>query len=80
MEVPSEIGRAEGSPQSDPRAQVLDSGPLFDALDRSIALNRTSGGSYAGTVDAEPGQWTLTLEVNRNDARVYRSVSRLVLK
>ena len=54
--------------------------PLNSRLDRRIALTRTSGGNYAGTVDAEPGQWMLTLEVNRNDARVYRSVSRLVLK
>jgi len=54
--------------------------PLNSRLDRKIALNRTSGGGYAGVVDAEPGQWALTLEVARNGARVYRSVSRLVLK
>jgi nitrogen fixation protein FixH len=54
--------------------------PLNSRLDRKIALGRTSGGDYAGATDAEPGQWALTLEVTRNGGRVYRSVSRLVLK
>ena len=54
--------------------------PLNSRLDRRIALARTSSGSYSGATDAGPGQWTLTLEVTRDDARVYRSVSRLVLK
>jgi nitrogen fixation protein FixH len=54
--------------------------PLNSRLDRRIALSRTSGGSFQGATDAEPGQWTLTLDIMRDDARVYRSVSRLVLK
>jgi nitrogen fixation protein FixH len=37
-------------------------------------------GGFQGATDAEPGQWTLTLDITRDDARVYRSVSRLVLK
>ena len=54
--------------------------PLNSRLDRRITLSRTSSGSFQGATDAEPGQWTLTLDILRNDARVYRSVSRLVLK
>jgi nitrogen fixation protein FixH len=38
------------------------------------------GGTFRGATDAEPGQWTLTLEVTRDKSRLYRSVSRLVLK
>ncbi len=54
--------------------------PLNSRLDRNIVLTRTPGGNFAGATDAEPGQWTLTLEVTRERTRVYRSVSRLVLK
>jgi nitrogen fixation protein FixH len=54
--------------------------PLNSRLDRGIALTRTPDGNFRGATDAEPGQWTLTLEVTRDQARAYRSVSRLVLK
>ncbi|MET0277958.1 MAG: FixH family protein [Pseudorhodoplanes sp.] len=54
--------------------------PLNSRLDRKIALARSPDGNFRGATDAEPGQWTLTLEVTRDEARAYRSVSRLVLK
>lgn len=54
--------------------------PLNSRLDHSFELTPATGGSYRGRADAEPGQWTLTLVVTRDQARVYRSVSRLVLK
>jgi nitrogen fixation protein FixH len=54
--------------------------PLNSRLDRKFVLTRTAAGTYRGATDAEPGQWTLTLEVMRDQTRVYRSVSRLVLK
>jgi nitrogen fixation protein FixH len=54
--------------------------PLNSRLDRAFALSPAGDGSYRGATDAEPGQWTLTLEVMRNQARLYRSTSRLVLK
>lgn len=54
--------------------------PLNARLDRRIVLSRMPGGGFQGATDAEPGQWTLTLDITRDDARVYRSVSRLVLK
>lgn len=54
--------------------------PLNSRLDRRFVLNRTATGAYRGSTDAEPGKWTLTLEVTRDQARLYRSVSRLVLK
>ena len=54
--------------------------PLNSRLDRSIVLQQMPGGTFRGATDAEPGQWTLTLEVTRDKSRLYRSVSRLVLK
>ena len=54
--------------------------PLNSRLDRKIALARSATGNFSGAIDAEPGQWTLTLDIERDHSRVYRSVSRLVLK
>lgn len=54
--------------------------PLNSRADRKFVLARTADGGYRGTTDAEPGQWTLTLDVMRDGVRVYRSESRLVLK
>jgi nitrogen fixation protein FixH len=54
--------------------------PLNARLDRIVVLKQVSGGTFRGMTDAEPGQWTLTLEVTRDQSRLYRSVSRLVLR
>jgi nitrogen fixation protein FixH len=54
--------------------------PLNARLDRIVVLKQVSGGTFRGTTDAEPGQWMLTLDVTRDQSRLYRSVSRLVLK
>lgn len=54
--------------------------PLNSRLDRKFALSRTPSGGFSGNTDAEPGQWTLTLDIARDDIRVYRSVGRVVLK
>ncbi len=54
--------------------------PLNSRLDRTFALSPAGDGTYRGATDAEPGQWTLTLQVTRDRTRLYRSTSRLVLK
>jgi nitrogen fixation protein FixH len=54
--------------------------PLNARLDHDIALNRVADGSFRGASEAAAGQWTLTLEVMRDGARVYRTKSRMVLK
>lgn len=54
--------------------------PLNSRFDRTIELTRTGDGVFHGVTDAAPGQWTLTIEAMRGETRVYRSVSRLVLR
>jgi nitrogen fixation protein FixH len=54
--------------------------PLNARLDHDIALNRMADGSFRGASDAAAGQWSLTLDVMRDGARVYRTKSRVVLK
>ena len=54
--------------------------PLNARLDRSVTLARVSDTTFRGMIDLPAGQWTLTLDVMREGNRIYRNVSRLVLK
>jgi nitrogen fixation protein FixH len=54
--------------------------PLNSRLDHDIALSRIADGSFHGATEATAGQWALTLEVNREGNRVFRTKSRVVLK
>ncbi|RKE67281.1 FixH family protein [Pseudorhodoplanes sinuspersici] len=54
--------------------------PLNARLDRTVVLSRIADGTFRGATDAPAGQWTLTLEVMRDQNRLYRSETRVVLK
>jgi nitrogen fixation protein FixH len=54
--------------------------PLNARLDRTIVLTRITNGTFRGITDAPAGQWTLSLDVMRNQDRLYRSDARVVLK
>lgn len=54
--------------------------PVTSRLDHTITLTQMPDGTFRGQADATPGQWILTLDVMRGDNRLYRSISRLVLK
>ena len=54
--------------------------PLNARLDRTIVLARATDGTFRGITDAPTGQWTLTIDVTRDQDRLYRSETRVVLK
>lgn len=54
--------------------------PLNAKLDRDMNLARVADGTFRGATDATAGQWTLTIDVTRDRERLYRNVSRVVLK
>ena len=54
--------------------------PATSQHDHFIALTQSPNGSFRGETQATPGQWILTLDVIRGETRLYRSVSRLMLK
>jgi nitrogen fixation protein FixH len=54
--------------------------PLNANLDRKMNLARVADGTFRGATDATAGQWTLTIDVTRDRERLYRNVSRVVLK
>jgi|GEM_PF-3528228 len=54
--------------------------PLNARLDRTVILTRIADGTFRGVTDAPAGQWTLTVDVMRDQNRLYRSETRVVLK
>lgn len=54
--------------------------PLNAKLDREMTLARVTEGTFRGVAEAQAGQWELTIDVMRDGRRVYRNVSRVVLK
>jgi len=54
--------------------------PASSQHDHVIPLTQTPDGAFSGQTEATPGQWILTLDVIRGETRLYRSVSRLMLK
>jgi nitrogen fixation protein FixH len=53
--------------------------PADERRDHLIALNDASTGRFHGAVWAEPGQWELIVDLYKDDARVFRSRSRVML-
>ena len=60
-------------------AQARLAHPADERRDHFIALNDASAGRFRGVTRAEPGQWELIVDLYRNDARVFRSRSRVTL-
>jgi nitrogen fixation protein FixH len=54
--------------------------PADERLDHVIAMERTNAGRFHGEAQAQPGQWELIVDLYRDDARVFRSRSRVTLK
>jgi nitrogen fixation protein FixH len=54
--------------------------PADERLDHVIALERTNAGRFHGETQAQPGQWELIVDLYRDDARVFRSRSRVTLR
>lgn len=48
--------------------------------DRDFLVLPTARGSFSATVDAPAGQWDLDIDLMRDDERVFRSRSRVVLQ
>ena len=54
--------------------------PADERLDHVIALRSNVPGIFHGQASAQPGQWDLTVDLYRGDARVFRSRNRVTLK
>lgn len=54
--------------------------PATSRLDQPVPLNATGAGTFHGAVAAQPGQWELIIDLDRDGDRMFRSRSRVTLK
>ncbi|MPZ59186.1 MAG: hypothetical protein GEU91_22405 [Rhizobiales bacterium] len=54
--------------------------PADARRDQPIAVREFAAGVFSGTVNADPGQWDLLIDVVRVGERLFRSKSRLTLR
>jgi nitrogen fixation protein FixH len=71
---------AQGAPLSGLTADARLAHPADERLDRVLAVRPVAAGTFHGTVEAQPGQWELLVELYRGDQRVFRSRSRVLLR
>ncbi len=79
-ELAVNVKDSTGAPVHGIRIDARLAHPVNARLDHHIAVTRMADGSFRGIAETAPGQWTLTLDVMRDDARIYRTKSRVVLK
>lgn len=53
--------------------------PTDKRLDRPVELAETGAGRFQGRSDVPAGQWTFTIELTRDGARMFRSRHRIIL-
>ncbi|HZP71717.1 MAG TPA: FixH family protein [Pseudolabrys sp.] len=70
---------AGGLPVGGLTAEARLAHPADERRDHLIVLDDMSAGRFHGVTQAEPGQWELIVDLYRNDARVFRSRSRVML-
>jgi nitrogen fixation protein FixH len=71
---------ARGAPLTGLTAEARLAHPADARLDHSIALTRTSAGTFRGETEAQAGQWELTVDLYSGTDRMFRSHSRVTLR
>lgn len=54
--------------------------PIDERRDIAVVLSEIGAGVYSGRVDADPGQWTLDVEISRRGERLFRSRNRIAIE
>jgi nitrogen fixation protein FixH len=54
--------------------------PADARRDRQLAVREFAPGIFTGTIEADPGQWDLLIDVMRAGERLFRSRSRITLR
>lgn len=54
--------------------------PIDERRDIAIRLSEAGAGTYFGRVSADPGHWTLDIEISKNGERLFRSRNRLTVE
>ena len=61
-------------------ATALLSHPMDSRLDQRFSMIRTGPEAARGVAYADPGYWNVTIDLDRNDVRMFRSRSRIVIR
>jgi len=69
-----------GAPVTGLSAKARLAHPADERLDHVIALAGAGAGEFRGQTAAPAGQWELIVDLYRDDDRVFRSRSKIVLK
>jgi nitrogen fixation protein FixH len=71
---------AAGQPLSGLEPKVSLTHPTNRRLDRSVPMRADGNGRFQGTVELQPGQWDLVIELAQDGERMFRSRERVVLR
>jgi nitrogen fixation protein FixH len=71
---------AQGTPVTGLTADATLSHPADERLDHVIHLSRIGAGEFRGETEGHVGQWELIVDFYREQERVFRSRSRVILK
>jgi nitrogen fixation protein FixH len=69
-----------GAPLSSLTAVARLAHPADARRDRVVTLDRVGAGRFRGMTEAEPGLWTVQIDLERDGERVFRSRTKLVLR
>lgn len=54
--------------------------PVDERRDVPVAVSEVGAGVYSGRVAADPGQWTLDIEIVKGGERLFRSRNRIAIE
>jgi nitrogen fixation protein FixH len=54
--------------------------PIDERRDVTVPVTEMASGRYQGRADAEPGQWTLDIEIAKGGHRMFRSRNRIAIE
>jgi len=54
--------------------------PADARRDRVVVVRQIAPGVFSGTIQADPGQWDLSIDVSHDGKRLFRSKNRLTLR
>ncbi len=61
-------------------ATALLAHPMDSRLDQGFSMVRTGPEGARGVVYADPGSWNVTVDLDRNGVRMFRSRSRIIIR
>jgi len=75
-----EVRDAAGRPVTGAEVSARLAHPVDERRDVAIPVAEAGAGAYVGAVAADPGQWTLIIEIAKGGERLFRSRNRIAVE